>query len=111
MSTVLDFLVTVTGLRVILYGVVVTTFALGVLCMTVLIVGYRERWPERRKARSVIVAQSERHNGLAPFRDHRPVRHRPSVRRARHPAEKALIVPSRPLGPLRPTNPERKYVT
>src|SRR2546427_8994036 len=54
-STVLDFLVTDTGLRVMLYGVVVTTFALGVLCMTVLIVGYHERRPERRKARSVIV--------------------------------------------------------
>ena len=54
--TVLDFLVTATGLRVILYGVVVTTFALGALCMTVLIVGYRDR---------------------------RPVKHRRSVRRAR----------------------------
>ena len=83
MSTVLDFLVTDTGLRVILYGVVVTTFALGVLCMTVLIVGYRERRPERRKARSVIVVQSERHDGLAPFRIDRPARHRRSVRRAR----------------------------
>ena len=83
MSTVLDFLVTATGLRVIFYGVVVTTFALGALCMTVLIVGYRERRPERRKARNVIVARSERHDGLAPFRHDRPVRHRPSVRRAR----------------------------
>ena len=52
----LDFLVTATGLRVILYAVVITTFALGALCMTVLIVGYRDR---------------------------RPVKHRRSVRRAR----------------------------
>ncbi len=43
MDILLDFLVTITGLRVLLYGVVVTTIALGVLCMTALIVGYRER--------------------------------------------------------------------
>jgi len=80
---VLDFLVTDTGLRILLYGVVVSTFGLGVLCMTVLIVGYRERWPERRKARRLIVAQSDRHAGLALSRDRRPVKHRRSVRRAR----------------------------
>jgi hypothetical protein len=43
MNILLDFLVTITGLRVLLYGVVVTTIALGVLCMTALIVGSRER--------------------------------------------------------------------
>jgi hypothetical protein len=48
---VLDFLVTITGLRVLLYGVVVTTIALGVLCMTALIVGYRPHpRPTRRES-------------------------------------------------------------
>jgi hypothetical protein len=36
MNALLDFLVTITGLRVLLYGVVVTTIALGVLSMTTL---------------------------------------------------------------------------
>ncbi len=40
MNVLIDLLMTITGLRVILYGIVVSTIALGVLCMTVLIVGW-----------------------------------------------------------------------
>jgi hypothetical protein len=43
MNILLDFLLTITGLRVLLYGVVVTTMALGVLSVTALIVGSRQR--------------------------------------------------------------------
>ena len=39
MNGLLDLLLTITGLRVVLYGLLVSTLALGVLSMTVLIAG------------------------------------------------------------------------
>ena len=40
LDLLLDLLLTLTGLRVLFYAVVVSTFALGLLSMSILVVGY-----------------------------------------------------------------------